>query len=62
MKAAINGPYGESFLATITVLTEEAPESKAFVAEPGYFISEGRKSCSDWETESVAAHSLAGHR
>lgn len=51
----INGPYGESFLATITVLTEETPESKAFVAEPGYFISKGRKSCSDWDRESCCS-------
>lgn len=52
MKAALKETYWsemghrESFLATITVVTEETPETKAFVAQPGYFISKGRKS---WE-------------
>lgn len=53
---ARNGAYRESFLATIT---EETPESEAFVAEPGYFISKGRKSCSVWAaTLGVVYHSL----
>lgn len=55
MEAALKKTYWsemghrESFLATITALTEETPETKAFVAEPGYFISKGRKSCSERE-------------
>lgn len=65
IKAALKKTYWsemghrESFLATISALTEETPETKAFVAEPGYFISKGRKSCPDREASlGVVYHSL----